>query len=67
MRIGPVARSDSGNYVALGSVWSGYENQEFLRSSDGLRWQPAGSAVQSHPIFHITFGAAGPSALCPGP
>ncbi len=67
MRIGPVARSDSGTYVALGSVWAGYENQEFLRSSDGLRWQPADAAVLGHPIFHLTFGAAAPSTLCPGP
>lgn len=67
MRLGPVARSDAGHYVALGSVWEGYENQEFLRSTDGLRWEPAASAPQSHPIFHISFGDGDPSTTCPGP
>jgi hypothetical protein len=66
MRIGPIARSDDGTYVAIDSVWSGYENQQFWRSTDGLEWAPATAMVAGHPIFHIAFGWADPSETCPG-
>lgn len=65
MRIGPVARSDAGTYVAIDSVWSGYENQQFYRSTDGLQWSPASGSLPGHPIFHITYGHADPSTTCP--
>lgn len=65
MRIGPVARSDEGTYVAIDSVWSGYEAQQFWRSTDGLEWAPATGQAAGHPIFHIAFGRADASATCP--
>jgi hypothetical protein len=67
-RIGPVARSPSGTLVATSWVWGGYEQQYFLRSTDGLTWEalPAGAFVPSHPIFWMTFGYADPSTVCPG-
>lgn len=65
MRIGPVARSDDGTYVAIDSVWSGYEAQQFWRSTDGLDWSPAPANLAGHPIFHIAFGHADSSATCP--
>jgi len=60
LRLGPVARSASGALVGLSSVWLGYEQQSFYRSTDGLSWEqlPASSFVASHPIFYITFGFA---------
>lgn len=63
-----VARNPvTGTLVAVDSVWSGYEMQSFLRSTDGLVWEELsqGSYVKSHPIFHIEFGYAEPSAVCP--
>ena len=60
MRLGPVARSASGALVALSSVWLGYEQQSFYRSTNGLSWEalPANSFAASHPIFYITFAYA---------
>lgn len=58
-RIGPVAQNpETGSYVALGSVWTGYEGQQFMRSTDGLTWEtlPDSQFTQSHPLFYITFG-----------
>lgn len=68
-RLGPVARSPSGTLVALGSVWTGYEGQEIMRSTDGLTWGtlPGSAFVQSHPIFYIGFGYGDPSGDCPAP
>ena len=68
-RIGPVARSDSGTFVALPYLWDGYDKQHFLRSTDGVTWTdlPTTSFVQSHPIFRVAFGYASPSSLCPAP
>lgn len=66
MRIGPVARNDDGTYVAIPSVWNGYEDQQFFRSTDGLAWEPASGQAPGHPIFHIVAGRAEPSATCPG-
>jgi hypothetical protein len=63
-----VARNPmTGTFVAVTSMWSGYEDQRFLRSADGLTWEelPEGSFVKSHPIFHIEFGYAEPSSACP--
>jgi hypothetical protein len=64
-RLGPVARSESGTFVAVGSVWQGYENQRFLRSTDGLSWEelPAGAFKAGHPIFYMTAGRV-PAAAC---
>ena len=68
-RIGAVGRSPSGTLVAVGSVWEGYDQQSFLRSTDGLTWEdlPSGSFVASHPIFYFTWGYADPSTVCPLP
>jgi len=67
-RIGPVARSDSGTFVAIPYYGDKYETQHFLRSTDGVTWEslPMGSFVQSHAIFRMTFGYADPSGVCPG-
>jgi hypothetical protein len=66
-RIGPVARSETGTLAAVANVWSGYEQQEFLRSDDGgLTWTslPAGAFAPGHPIFFVTAGRAAPSEDC---
>jgi hypothetical protein len=67
MRIGAVARGDSGTIVAISSVWQAYDAQTFLRSKDGLTWEvlPASAFVHSHPFFYMTFGYADPSEACP--
>ncbi|MBK8234509.1 MAG: hypothetical protein IPK74_03030 [Deltaproteobacteria bacterium] len=66
--IGPVARSPEGTLVAVNNVWLGYEQQAFLRSTDGVTWAslPDGDFTPGHPIFFIAFGHAEPSAMCPG-
>jgi hypothetical protein len=67
LRLGPIALSPGGTYVAVQNVWDGYDKQHFLRSTDGLTWEtlPATAFVPSHNIFYITFGYADPSAVCP--
>jgi hypothetical protein len=70
LRLGPVARSASGTLVAAGpTVYTGYAQQQFWRSTDGLTWQTlaAGAFLPSHPIFHIVFGYADRTPACPGP
>jgi hypothetical protein len=70
LRLGPVARSPAGTLVAVGpTVYSGYAQQQFWRSTDGLTWEtlPATAFVASHPIFHIAFGYADPGTVCPVP
>lgn len=70
VRIGALARSDAGTFVAHKDAWEGwYEDQEMYRSTDGLTWErlPAGAFVPSHPINFIQFGYAEPSAVCPLP
>ncbi len=69
-RIGPVARSADGTFVATLEGWQvWYEKQRFYRSTDGLTWDvlPATAFVPSHPITSILFGFAKPSAECPLP
>jgi hypothetical protein len=69
-RLGPVAYNpQTGTFVATGSVWNGYENQQFMRSTDGLSWEPLSPAngPQGHPIFYITHGRTAASELCPSP
>lgn len=69
-RIGPVTRGANGTLVAVANVWEGYAAQSFLRSEDGgLTWEvlAAGTFAPSHPIFHLAFGQATPSTVCPGP
>ena len=68
-RIGPVARSDAGTFVAIPYVYDAYDRQHVLRSTDGLTWHqlPISSYVQSHSIFRMTFGYADPSTVCPLP
>jgi hypothetical protein len=65
--IGPVARSDQGTFVAIRYLYDGYDRQHFLRSTDGVTWNtvPDSSVVASHPIFHIAFGYAERSEVCP--
>ena len=67
-RVGPVARAPNGTLVGAAHVWQGYEQQRFLRSTDGLTWEslPTGAFAPGHPIFYVTFGWAEPSAACPG-
>jgi hypothetical protein len=70
VRIGSMARSDQGTFVAHEDSWLGwYEDQEMYRSENGIDWEvlPAGSFVPSHPINFIQFGYAEPSSLCPLP
>jgi hypothetical protein len=64
---GPVAVSATGTFVAINNMWSGYDQQFFLRSSDGITWEtlPTTAFVQSHPLMHLTFGYADPSPTCP--
>jgi hypothetical protein len=67
--IGPAAMSEqTGTFVAVDRVWSAYEDQVFLRSEDGITWEPlpAGAFTPGHSIFHIAFGLAEPSEVCPG-
>ncbi|MFO0634654.1 MAG: hypothetical protein U0168_17565 [Nannocystaceae bacterium] len=66
--VGPVARSPEGTLVAVNNVWLGYDEQRFLRSTDGMSWDvlPSGAFTPGHPIFFITHGYAEPSELCPG-
>jgi hypothetical protein len=67
-RIGPVARSPTGTFVAVSGGWgSWYEQQRFYRSTDGLAWTelPSGAFTGSHPLTHIVFGQAEHSAVCP--
>lgn len=66
--LGAVARNpDTGTLVAVGSVWTGYEDQRFMRSSDGLEWEsiPDTAFAASHPIHYIGFGYGERSAACP--
>jgi hypothetical protein len=66
--LGAVGRNpETGTLVAVDSVWSGYGDLEFLRSTDGLTWEalPEGAFAPGHPIFHIAFGYAERSAACP--
>jgi len=68
VRIGSVARSDSGVFVATNEGWMvWYEEQKFYRSTDGVNWTtlPSTAYVGSHPINHIQFGHAEASAVCP--
>jgi hypothetical protein len=71
LRIGAVARSDTGSYVAVGGYWpeQSYDNQAFFRSDDGVTWErlPASAFTGGHPIFSIAFGYGEPSAVCPLP
>jgi hypothetical protein len=66
--VGPVARNDDGTLVAVNNVWLGYDEQVFLRSTDGLAWDTLdeGAYTGGHPIFFITHGFAEPSEVCPG-
>ncbi|HTJ85497.1 MAG TPA: hypothetical protein VL400_27455, partial [Polyangiaceae bacterium] len=67
-RIGAVARSDAGTFLATHDSWLGwYDEQKFYRSTDGLTWEalPAGSFVGGHPINFIEFGWVAPSDACP--
>jgi hypothetical protein len=66
--LGAVARNpETGTFVAVGSVWQGYEEQEFLRSDDGSTWESLDDDAfsASHPIHHLSFGYAERSAACP--
>jgi hypothetical protein len=70
IRIGAMARSDQGTFVAHKDAWQGwYEEQEMYRSEDGITWErlPAGAFVPSHPINFVHFGWAEPSSVCPLP
>jgi hypothetical protein len=70
IRIGPVAHDpDTGTFVAVRNVWEGYEAQQMLRSEDGLEWEALGpdAFTGGHAIFHIAFGHAAPSDVCPAP
>ncbi len=66
--VGPVARSPSGTLVAVNNLWLGYGEQQFLRSTDGMKWDVLadGAFTGGHPIFFITHGFAEPSEVCPG-
>jgi hypothetical protein len=70
---GPVA-IDPGTrtIVAIRGGWQNwYARQQFYRSADGQQWTAldpsdvGSSAAQNHPMRHMTFGYATPSALCP--
>ncbi len=70
MRLGPVARSPDGTYVAVRGAWQQwYDEQRFYRSTDGIEWHtlPSGMYTGSHPLRQIVFGYGAPSAACPTP
>jgi len=70
IRIGAMARSDAGTFVATRGGWQvWYDGQEMYRSTDGVTWQvlPAGAFVPSHPINFIEAGFVEPSSVCPAP
>lgn len=70
IRIGTVARSDQGTFVAHEDSWLGwYDDQELYRSENGVDWErlAPGSFAPSHPINFIQFGYAEPSSVCPLP
>lgn len=59
LRIGAVAMSPGGTFVAVKGGWQEwYDRQRFYRSEDGVTWTelPSGSYVGSHPIRDIEFG-----------
>ncbi len=63
VRLGEIARSPDGTYVAHRAGWMvWYEQQQMYRSDDGLTWEvlPEGAFVPSHPIRNITFGYVQP-------
>jgi hypothetical protein len=67
-RIGAVARSPAGTYVAVNAGWDRwYDQQRFYRSTDGVTWEVLASDryVGGHPIHQIEFGLGEPSAACP--
>lgn len=68
LRIGPVARGDSGTLVATANVWQGYGEQSFLRSTDGgLTWEELAppAFTPGHAIMEMAFGRGAASTLCP--
>lgn len=57
----------TGTFVAVRGGWQvWYDQQAFYRSSDGVTWTQlaAGAAPGGHPLGHIAFGYAQPSAAC---
>jgi hypothetical protein len=65
--IGPVARGDSGTFVAVKDEWQQwYAKQEFYRSTDGVTWEvlPRTAFAGSHPISFIAFGHGVRPAAC---
>ncbi len=70
VRIGALARSPEGTFVAANAGWmTWYEKQSFYRSTDGKTWEvlAPGSFVGSHPINFISHGLVTPGAGCPAP
>ena len=70
VRIGALARSPEGTFVAANAGWmTWYEKQSFYRSTDGKAWEvlAPGSFVGSHPINFISHGLVSPGAGCSAP
>ncbi len=67
INLGPVARDDAGNFVAVRGGWQvWYESQEFYRSTDGVTWETLapGTFTPSHPMNHIAFGYVDATDAC---
>ena len=64
-----MARAPNGTFVAVNDGWLvWYEKQQFLRSTDGVRWELLDKSKfkGSHPITFLRFGYAdAASAVCP--
>jgi hypothetical protein len=67
-RLGPVARSPQGTFVAVTDGWQQwYEKQRFMRSVDGVTWDelPSGAFAPSHPMTQIVWAEARTGACTP--
>jgi hypothetical protein len=63
--IGPVARGDSGTFVAVKDEWQQwYGKQDFYRSRDGVTWEVLPAFAGRHPISFIAFGRGARPAAC---
>lgn len=55
--------------MAIQRIWDSYEDQAFLRSDNGIDWEPLldGAFAGGHQVFEIEFGYGLPSEVCSPP